>query len=150
MIVFDDAEELEGSEESLAVLDQLLARSAPLSVAIAARRPPPLRLAKLRAGGRLLEIGPAELGFGLGECEQLLSLRNGRPVSEDEVEAAFAASQGWPMGVALTALTGAAARRARRGPCPRTSCSASSRRRCSIGSIRSCAWTSSTRACPPR
>lgn len=109
VIVFDDAEELEGSEESLAVLDQLLnARGAPLSVAIAARRPPPLRLAKLRAGGRLLEIGPAELGFGIGECEQLLTLRNGRPVSEDEVEAAFAASQGWPMGIALTTLTGSA------------------------------------------
>lgn len=108
-IVFDDAEELEGADEALALLDQILAlRAAPLSIAIATRRPLRLRLAKLRAAGRLAEIGPAELSFTAGECEELLNLRHGRAVSEHEVEAVIATSEGWPMGVALSGLTGPA------------------------------------------
>src|SRR6478672_123382 len=40
VIVFDDAEELDGSDEALALVDQLLtSRVAALSVAIASRRP---------------------------------------------------------------------------------------------------------------
>jgi DNA-binding SARP family transcriptional activator len=84
-------------------------RSAPLSVAIATRQPLSLRLAKLRAAGRLTEVGPAELSFTAGECEELLRVRHGRTVTEDEVDAAIAASEGWPMGVALTGLTGSGA-----------------------------------------
>jgi DNA-binding SARP family transcriptional activator len=75
-------------------------RTAPLSLAIATRRPLPLKLAKLRAAGRVTEIGPAELSFNAAECEQLLRLRRGRDVSADEVAAAVTASEGWPMGVA--------------------------------------------------
>jgi ATP/maltotriose-dependent transcriptional regulator MalT/DNA-binding SARP family transcriptional activator len=107
VIVFDDGEQLEGVEDAIALLDGLLALRAPLSVAIATRRPLPLRLAKLRAAGRLTEIGPPELSFTASECEELLGLRHGRTLSEDEVEAVLAASEGWPMGVALSGLTGA-------------------------------------------
>jgi DNA-binding SARP family transcriptional activator len=107
VIVFDDAEELEGDEPSLALVDRLLSvRGAPLSLAIATRRPLELTLSKLRAGGRLVEVGPAELAFTASECEELLRLRHGRAVSDEEVEAAVAASEGWPMGVALTGLAG--------------------------------------------
>jgi ATP/maltotriose-dependent transcriptional regulator MalT/DNA-binding SARP family transcriptional activator len=105
-IVFDDAEELEQAPAALGLVDRLLnARDVPLSVAIATRRPLPLKLAKLRAGGRLAEVGPHELSFTPGECEELLRLRHGRTVAADEVEAALTASEGWPMGVALTGLT---------------------------------------------
>ena len=107
VIVFDDAEEFESADACLALVDQLLNfRAAPLSVAVATRRPLPLKLAKLRAAGRLVEVGPADLSFTASECEELLKLRHGRSVTEEEVEAAIAASEGWPMGVALTSLTG--------------------------------------------
>jgi DNA-binding SARP family transcriptional activator len=107
VMVFDDAEEFEGAETCLALLDQLLNfRAAPLSVAIATRRPLPLKLAKVRAAGRLVEVGPADLSFTATECEELLRLRHGRSMTEDEVGAAIAATEGWPMGVALTSLTG--------------------------------------------
>jgi ATP/maltotriose-dependent transcriptional regulator MalT len=56
-----------------------------------------------------VELGPAELSFSASECEELLRLRHGRAVTEDEVAAAVAATEGWPMGVALTSLTGAVA-----------------------------------------
>jgi ATP/maltotriose-dependent transcriptional regulator MalT/DNA-binding SARP family transcriptional activator len=109
VIVFDDAEELEDAPEALALVDQLLGvRSAPLSLAIATRRPLPLRLAKLRAAGRLAELGPPELSFTASECAELLSLRHGRTLTEEEIEAVVAASEGWPMGVALSGLTNGA------------------------------------------
>jgi ATP/maltotriose-dependent transcriptional regulator MalT/DNA-binding SARP family transcriptional activator len=101
VIVLDDAEELESAPEALALVGQLLGvRGAPLSLAIATRRPLALRLGKLRAAGRLTEVGPPELSFTAGECEALLRLRHGREVTTDEVEAAIGASEGWPMGVA--------------------------------------------------
>lgn len=107
VLVFDDAEELEGADEALAFVDRLLAlRVAPLSVAVASRRPLPLKLTKLRAAGRLLEIGPRELSFTIGECAELMSIRLGHAAEEEDVEAVMAASEGWPMGVALTSLTG--------------------------------------------
>lgn len=105
-IVFDDAEELENAPAALALIEQLMAvRGAPLSVAVATRRPLALRLAKLRASGGLAELGPADLAFTANECEELLRQRLGRSVGDDEVAAAVAASEGWPMGVALTGLT---------------------------------------------
>jgi ATP/maltotriose-dependent transcriptional regulator MalT/DNA-binding SARP family transcriptional activator len=107
VIVFDDAEELEGDAAALAMIEQLLGvREAPLAVAIATRRPLDLKLAKLRASGRLMEVGPAELSFTASQCEELLRIRHDREVSPAEVEAVLAASEGWPMGVALTGLTG--------------------------------------------
>src|SRR4051794_17752996 len=110
IIVFDDAEELEDADAALAAIEQLLAvRAAPLSLAIATRRELPLKVAKLRAGGRLLEVGPAELTFTASECEELLRVRQGRAVNEEEVGAVIATSQGWPMGVALTGIAGAVA-----------------------------------------
>jgi ATP/maltotriose-dependent transcriptional regulator MalT/DNA-binding SARP family transcriptional activator len=110
IIVLDEAEELEGADAALAVIEQLLGvHGAPLSLAIATRSELPLRLTGLRARGRLLEIGPAELSFTASECEELLRMRTGRAVREEEVEAAVAASQGWPMGVALTGLAGSIA-----------------------------------------
>jgi ATP/maltotriose-dependent transcriptional regulator MalT/DNA-binding SARP family transcriptional activator len=108
VIVFDDAENLQGDDAALALVEQLLnARGVPLSLAIATRRPLPLRLTKLRAAGRLTELGPADLSLTAGECEELLRLRHGDAVGPDEVEAVLAASEGWPMGVALSGLTGA-------------------------------------------
>ena len=110
VIVFDDAEELEGADTGLALVDQLLnSRGVPLSVAIATRRSLPLKLAKLRAGGQLTEVGRAQLSFTPAECEELLRLRHGPVVTPAEVEAAVAASEGWPMGVALAGLAGASA-----------------------------------------
>ena len=73
---------------------------------MATRRPLPLRVAKLRAAGSLAELGPSDLSFTASECEELLTLRRGRTVTDDEVEAVVAASEGWPMGVALTGVTG--------------------------------------------
>jgi ATP/maltotriose-dependent transcriptional regulator MalT/DNA-binding SARP family transcriptional activator len=110
VIVFDDAEALQGNEAALSMVDRLLGvRGAPLAVAVATRQALQLRLAKLRAAGRLLEIGPGELSFSAGECAEVLRLRRGDAVGEEEVEAVAEATEGWPMGVVLAGSGGAKA-----------------------------------------
>lgn len=103
VVVFDDAEAIGDSPAALALVDQFLtSRVEELSVAIASRRPLPLRLAKLRASGQLVEVGPEALTMTAAETEELLRLRHGRTLSDAEIEAALAATEGWPMGVALS------------------------------------------------
>jgi ATP/maltotriose-dependent transcriptional regulator MalT len=109
VIVFDDAEHLHDSPDAVAVVDALLAAgSQELRTAVATRRPPRLRLAKLRGAGRLTEFGPGELAFGLDECGELLRLRRDRPAAPEEVDRLFAATEGWPLGVSLSVLHGGA------------------------------------------
>ncbi|HKP90918.1 MAG TPA: AAA family ATPase, partial [Thermoleophilaceae bacterium] len=103
-VVFDDAESLEGSDVAIELVRDLLAvRNARLSVAIATRRPLPLRAAKLVASGRLAELGPADLAFTVQECAELVELRGGRTPSPSEAEELWAATEGWPLAAALVA-----------------------------------------------
>jgi ATP/maltotriose-dependent transcriptional regulator MalT/DNA-binding SARP family transcriptional activator len=104
VIVFDDAEQVADSEAALAWISQLLEiERAPLSVAVASRHALPLKLAKLRAAGRVREFGPAELSFSASECEEALRLRARRSVEAD-IEAVMRATEGWPLGVVLAGL----------------------------------------------
>ena len=54
-----------------------------LRVAVAARRPLGLPTARLRAAGRLTELGPADLAFGVEECGELMLRRTGRRAPSD-------------------------------------------------------------------
>ncbi len=62
-----------------------------------------LRIARLRAAGRILEIGPSDLALCHEETSSLL--RNaGVPVSEDDVAELHWRTEGWPAGLYLAAL----------------------------------------------
>ena len=103
-VVFDDAEHVADDRAAAAIVGALVAsESPPLRVAVASRRPLPLRLAKLRAAGRLTEIGAADLAFSAAECEELLRLGGGPDLSDAEVRAAMEITEGWPLGLALAA-----------------------------------------------
>ncbi len=111
-VVIDDAERLEGADGALARVETLLcARIAPLRVTVAARRPPNLRLAKLRAAGGLTELGAADLVFSAEESAEVLRLSGGDHAGDGDVEAVVSAAQGWPLGVALLARLTPAHRR---------------------------------------
>jgi DNA-binding SARP family transcriptional activator len=108
-IVIDDAEQLADTPEASAVVRDLLASSTPaLRVAVAARVSLPLRLSKLQASGRLAQIGPADLAFSPEECAELLRAASGREPSAAELDALWSATEGWPLGVALSAASGGA------------------------------------------
>ena len=101
-IVFDDAEHVSDDERAARVVGALVASDCDqLRVAVASRRPLPLRLAKLSAAGRLTIVNDADLAFDASECEELLR-RNGRgDPTEDDVRVAMEVTEGWPLGLAL-------------------------------------------------
>jgi LuxR family maltose regulon positive regulatory protein len=70
---------------------------------LAGRREPPLWVARLRAEGRITEIGPADLSL---TCEETASLLHGAGVmlGEDQVAALHGRTEGWPTGPYLAAL----------------------------------------------
>jgi ATP/maltotriose-dependent transcriptional regulator MalT/DNA-binding SARP family transcriptional activator len=104
VLVFDDAEHLEGTDESLRLLSELLRAEVPsLNVAVASRRPLDLRVAKPRAAGRLAELTAADLAFDAQECAALCRTRTGSDPSPEQVDEVMRATEGWPLGIAIAA-----------------------------------------------
>jgi LuxR family maltose regulon positive regulatory protein len=87
------------------VLTELL-RSIPAGsqIAVATREEPTLQLGRLRAQGRVREIGPAELRLDQREAELLLRAA-GIELGEDEVDELTQRTEGWPAGLYLAALS---------------------------------------------
>jgi LuxR family transcriptional regulator, maltose regulon positive regulatory protein len=103
VLVLDDVHLLRNSEcrAALAVLaDHVPAGS---RLALAGRAEPPLRVARLRAEGRILEIGPADLSLTRAEASSLLR-HAGVTLGEDEVAELHRRTEGWPAGLYLAAL----------------------------------------------
>jgi ATP/maltotriose-dependent transcriptional regulator MalT/DNA-binding SARP family transcriptional activator len=104
VLVIDDAEQLEGADESLRLLSELLrAEQASLRVAVATRRPLELRVAKPRAAGRFTELTATDLAFETEECADLLRERIGSDPGSEQVDNVMQATEGWPLGIALAA-----------------------------------------------
>ena len=72
-------------------------------LAMAGRAQPPLRVARLRAEGRILEIGPADLSLDRDEASLLLRGAD-VVVGEDDVAELHRRTEGWPAGLYLAAL----------------------------------------------
>ena len=89
---------------------------------LAGRAEPPLRVPRLRAEGRLLEIGPAQLSLTREEASVLLA-NAGVVLDEDEITELHRRTEGWPAGLYLAspfpghAAGAVAPRRARTGAC---------------------------------
>jgi LuxR family transcriptional regulator, maltose regulon positive regulatory protein len=70
---------------------------------LAGRTAPPLRIARLRAEGKLLEIGPDDLSLNPEEASSLL--QNARlALGPDEVAELHQRTEGWPVALYLAAL----------------------------------------------
>ncbi|MEU4559483.1 LuxR C-terminal-related transcriptional regulator [Actinoplanes sp. NPDC023936] len=70
---------------------------------LAGRTAPPLRVARLRTQGRILEISAADLSLTATEAGSLLR-EAGAPLRADDVVALYARTEGWPAGLYLAAL----------------------------------------------
>ena len=104
VVVVDDAEHLDGADDSLEILDELVrADVSMLHVAVASRRPLALHVARSRAAGRLTELTAADLAFDGEECAELLRQRTGADPSTERVEEMMHLTEGWPLGLALAA-----------------------------------------------
>src|ERR1022692_181642 len=103
VLVLDDVHLLRNSECRAAL--SVLADHVPggSQLVLAGRAEPPLRVARLRAEGKILEIGPEDLSLTLDEASSLL--RNaGLALGEDEVADLHRRTEGWPAGLYLAAL----------------------------------------------
>jgi LuxR family maltose regulon positive regulatory protein len=103
VLVLDDVHVL-GNFECRAALS-VLADHVPggSRLAFAGRAQPPLRIARLRAEGKILEIGPKDLSLTQDEASSLL--RNaGLALAEEEMAELHERTEGWPAGLYLAAL----------------------------------------------
>jgi LuxR family maltose regulon positive regulatory protein len=73
-------------------------------VVVASRRQPRLRLARMRARGDLIDVGPADLAFDETETRDLMR-RLGIALPPAAVETLLERTEGWPAGVCLAALS---------------------------------------------
>ena len=102
-LVLDDVHALHNSECRAAL--SVLADHVPNGsrMALAGRAEPPLRVARLRAEGRILEIGPRDLSLTCDEASSLLRAAD-VALAEDEVAGLHQRTEGWPAGLYLAAL----------------------------------------------
>jgi LuxR family maltose regulon positive regulatory protein len=105
VLAFVDDVQVLRSPAALDALEQLLAASAgDTTVALSSRRPPRLPLARLRAQGRLLEVGADELALTGRDAETLLR-RAGVLLPRREATALAERLEGWPAALFLAALS---------------------------------------------
>jgi LuxR family maltose regulon positive regulatory protein len=103
VLVVDDVHLLHNTEcrDALSVLaDHVPAGS---RLVLAGRDEPPLRIARLRAEGRLLEIGPGDLSLSREDAAALLRAAE-VTLGGDEVAALHRQTEGWAAGLYLAAL----------------------------------------------
>ena len=103
VLVLDDVHVLHNSECRTAL--SMLADHVPggSRLAFAGRAQPPLRIARLRAEGKIMEIGPKDLSLTLDEASSLL--RNvDLTLAEEDVAELHRRTEGWAAGLYLAAL----------------------------------------------
>jgi LuxR family transcriptional regulator, maltose regulon positive regulatory protein len=102
-LILDDVHLLHNSECRAAL--SVLADHVPdgSRLVLAGRAQPPLRVARLRAEGRLLEIGPADLSLTRAEAATLLRAAE-VALGDDDLGELHRRTEGWPVGLYLAAL----------------------------------------------
>jgi LuxR family maltose regulon positive regulatory protein len=102
-LVLDDVHLLHNSECRAAL--SVLADHVPSGsrLVLAGRAEPPLRIARLRAEGKLLEIGAGDLSLTVEEAASLLRAA-GVQVGDEDVAELHRRTEGWPAGLYLAAL----------------------------------------------
>jgi LuxR family transcriptional regulator, maltose regulon positive regulatory protein len=103
VLVLDDVHLLRNSECRAAL--SVLADHVPdgSRLVLAGRDEPPLRMAWLRAAGKILEIGPGDLSLTRGEAVSLLRAAE-VALGEDDVAELHRRTEGWAAGLYLAAL----------------------------------------------
>src|SRR5215472_7583811 len=103
VLVLDDVHLL-SNRQCRAALSVLADHVPPGSrLVLAGRDEPPLRVARLRAEGRIAEIGPGDLAFNPAEAAALLR-GAGTALGTGEVAVLHRRTEGWPVGLYLAAL----------------------------------------------
>ena len=103
VLVLDDVHVLRNSEcrAAVSVLSDYVPGGSRL--VLAGRAEPPLQMARLRAEGKVLEIGPDDLSLTREEASSLLRSAD-LHLGETEVAELYRRTEGWPVGLKLIFL----------------------------------------------
>jgi LuxR family transcriptional regulator, maltose regulon positive regulatory protein len=109
VLILDDVHLLHDSEcrAALSVLADYVPAGSRL--VLAGRTEPPVRVARLRAEGRLAEIGPGDLSLTVKEAASLLSAAE-VVLCDDDVANLHQRTEGWPVARAPRAASSSVAR----------------------------------------
>ena len=103
--VFLDEIETVTSKEAIALLSSIFERApAQVHFILAGRSVKQLSIQRLKAGGRVHEIGISELVFGPEQAGEVLRFHCGRSFSDSEITQLVKETEGWPAGIRLAAL----------------------------------------------
>jgi LuxR family maltose regulon positive regulatory protein len=105
LLVLDDYHVIESQPVSKALAFLLEHLPPRLHLVIATREDPPLPLARLRARGQLTELRAADLRFTPAEAAEFLNRVMGLDLSQEDVAALDARTEGWIAGLQLAALS---------------------------------------------
>jgi LuxR family maltose regulon positive regulatory protein len=104
VLVLDDLHTV-SDPECLASIDYALERLPPnVRLVAITRADPALRLAQLRAGGKLSEVRASELAFTVAEARELLVEHARVDLGDEEIALLTERTEGWPAALVLTGL----------------------------------------------
>jgi LuxR family transcriptional regulator, maltose regulon positive regulatory protein len=104
VVVLDDMHSVT-NEDCLASIDYALVRlPAAVRVVVMTRADPALRIAQLRAAGKLAEVRASELAFTVAEARELLVEHARVGLEEEEIELLTERTEGWPAALVLAGL----------------------------------------------
>ena len=105
VLVLDDYHRIDSEPIDRAVAFVLDHLPSPLHLLIATREDPALPLARLRARGQLTELRAADLRFTPAEAAEFLNQTMGLNLSDADIAALDARTEGWIAGLQLAALS---------------------------------------------
>lgn len=105
LLVLDDYHALDSQPVDQALAFLVEHQPPQMHLVIATREDPPLPLARLRARGQLTELRIADLRFTPAEAADFLNRMMGLKLSENDVAALEARTEGWIAGLQLAALS---------------------------------------------
>jgi LuxR family maltose regulon positive regulatory protein len=104
LLVLDDYQVVQAPAVHHALAWLLMRLPPSLHVYMATREDPPLPLARLRASGQLTELRAADLRFTPDEAARFLNQTMGLALTDDEIAALDARTEGWIGGLQFAAL----------------------------------------------
>ena len=103
VLVLDDVQVLQAPEAQAALAALLAQLPHEVTLVLASRTPPRLPVARMRAEGRVMELGARDLAMNAAEAAAMLALA-GPELGPQDVASLLATTEGWPAALALAAL----------------------------------------------